>query len=229
MNKEYWISRAKALGIDELEIYEALSEKRSLSWYDGKMDSFTSSRVLGTSLRAVVGTKLAEMAVEDANDGKADEILRSLYEQALAVSSEDEAALRSPEKTEEVQSTKQFVRPSVPEIKALLQSVEEKLLASDPRLFQVGGVEWEDETEVRSITNSLGISIEEKSRYQILMAEAAAKEGEEIKTDYKVEVVENIAEFDIEAYVKKLSEYSFNIFSAFFLCVFVLSLRTIVE
>ena len=47
MNKELWIARAKELGIDELEIYEMLQSERALSWYEGNMDSFTTSRVLG--------------------------------------------------------------------------------------------------------------------------------------------------------------------------------------
>ena len=49
MNKELWIKRSKELGIDELEIYEQLSAQRSLSWFGGKTDAFTTSRVLGVS------------------------------------------------------------------------------------------------------------------------------------------------------------------------------------
>ena len=98
MNKERWIERAKELGIDELEIYEQLTESRSLSWFGGKMDSFTTSRVLGTSLRAIVGGKQAEMALEQADDAQMDEILSSLAEQGRIVSSSDPAALRAPEK-----------------------------------------------------------------------------------------------------------------------------------
>ena len=97
MNKELWIARAKELGIDELEIYEMLQEERSLSWYEGKMDSFTTSRVLGTSLRAIVGEKQSEMALEQAEDASMDEILGSLLSQAQAVNSSDVSALRAPE------------------------------------------------------------------------------------------------------------------------------------
>ncbi|MBR6321651.1 MAG: hypothetical protein IKR59_02170 [Lachnospiraceae bacterium] len=206
MNKALWIARAKELGIDELEIYELLSAKRSLSWYEGKLDSFTTSRVLGTALRAVAGGKQAEMALEQADDEKMDDILASLKEQAEIVGSKDPAALRAPEETEIAVSKKHFVTPSVPEIQALMDKVEKDLLAADPRIVQVGSVEWEEESEIRMITNSLGLAIEEKSRYQILSAEAAAKEGDEVKTDYKVEVVENLADFDEDEFVKKLSE-----------------------
>ncbi len=206
MNKELWIARAKELGIDELEIYEMLQSERSLSWYEGEMDSFTTSRVLGTSLRALKSGKQAEMALEQADDAAMDEILGSLLSQAEAVNSSDPAALRAPEKTEEVQGKKHFSRPSVPEIKAVLQELQEKILASDPRIFQVGSVSWQDSSEIRRINNSLGLSVEENSTAQVIMAEAAAKEGEEIKTEYKVEVVESLADFDRDQFVSELSE-----------------------
>ena len=78
MNKELWIKRAKELGIDELEIYEQLSVSRSLSWFEGKTDTFATSRVLGISLRAIAGGKQAEMALEQAEDESMDEILGTI-------------------------------------------------------------------------------------------------------------------------------------------------------
>ena len=206
MNKELWIKRAKELGIDELEIYEMLSTGRSLSWFGGKMDSFTTNRVLGTSLRAIVGGKQAEIALEQADDDAMDGILNSLIAQAKIVSSEDRTALRKPEETEEVRTSKTFVKPSVDEILAVMKYVEAGLLASDERVFHVGSVDWQEEGRARRITNSLGMKVEDEAYYQIIFADAAAKEGEEIKTDYKVEVVEDLKAFDADAFVKKLSD-----------------------
>ncbi|MBQ6197469.1 MAG: TldD/PmbA family protein [Lachnospiraceae bacterium] len=206
MNKERWIERAKELGIDELEIYEQLTESRSLSWFGGKMDSFTTSRVLGTSLRAIVGGKQAEMALEQADDAQMDEILSSLAEQGRIVSSSDPAALRAPEKTDEVKSRKNFVKPSVEAIREALAAAEQKLLAFDERIVQVTAAEWSEEANVRRITNSLGLRIEEKGMYQIIVAGAAARQGEEIKTDYKVKVVEDLSTFDLDSFVKELAE-----------------------
>ena len=206
MNKTRWISRAKELGITDLEIYELLSVKRSISLYEGKVDSFTTSRILGTSLRAIVDGKQAEMALEQADDLKMDEILGSLLEQAKAVSTEELALLSGPEETERAVSKKHFVRPSVEKIKETLRLVEQKILQADPRIFQVGGVSWEEEKEVRMITNSLGLSVTEESEYQVLSAEAAARGKEEIKTDFKVEVVEDLGAFDADAFSDKLAE-----------------------
>ena len=206
MNKELWIKRSKELGIDELEIYEQLSAQRSLSWFGGKTDAFTTSRVLGISLRAIVGGKQAEMALEQAEDEKMDEILGSLLEQAKAVGSSDLSALRDPEKTEEVKTKKHFVKPDVSAIQEMLGDVEKKLLAYDERIIQVAAAEWEDETLVRKITNSRGLKVEEEGTYQYMFVDVAVREGEEIKTDYKVEIIEDLKTFDRDAYVKKLAE-----------------------
>ena len=204
MNKELWIKRAKELGIDELEIYEMLSSERELSWFEGNTDSFSTSRVLGISLRAVVAGKQAEMALEQADDDQMDGILGSLLEQAKAVGSADNTALRAQEETEIVKSNKHFVKPSVDEIKETLGAVEKKLLAYDERIFQVGSVDWSEESNVRRITNSLGLHVEEEGGFQAVIAEVAAREGEEIKTDFKVEIVEDLKAFDQDLFVQKL-------------------------
>lgn len=206
MNKELWIKRAKELGIDELEIYEQLSVSRSLSWFEGKTDTFTTSRVLGISLRAIADGKQAEMALEQADDETMDEILGSLREQAKAVSSSDVSALRAPEETEEVKSKRHFVKPSVEAIQEALGEIEKKVLAYDPRIIQMGAAEWVEESTVRRITNSLGLHVEEEGCYQFLFAEAAAMDGEEVKTAYKVEIVEDLADYDRDLFVKKLSD-----------------------
>ncbi len=52
MNKQKWIARALEMGVEGLEIYEGRSAERSVSWFDGQMDSFVTSDVKGTSLRA---------------------------------------------------------------------------------------------------------------------------------------------------------------------------------
>ncbi len=206
MNKELWISRAKELGIDALEIYEQISAKRSFSWFNGEMDSFNTSRILGISLRAIVSGRQAEIALEQADDREADQILRSLLLQAKAVSTSDLTALRAPEKTDMVKSRRHFVKPSVEEIKETLREIERKLLACDRRIVQMGSAEWSDETQIRKITNTLGLRVEEEGTYQVLYAEAAAQEGDQIKTDYRVEVIEDLRSFDTDLFVKKLSD-----------------------
>ena len=64
MNKQAWIQCALEKGMDSLEIYQSLSSRRSMTWYEGKLDTLTNSRVLGTSIRGVYQDKMANMAFD---------------------------------------------------------------------------------------------------------------------------------------------------------------------
>ena len=77
MNKQAWLDRAKEKGFDGLEIYRGRSAERSVEWFGGQMDSFVTSDVTGTSLRAVIGGKTAVLALEKIDDDpvKIDETL----------------------------------------------------------------------------------------------------------------------------------------------------------
>ena len=82
MNKQKWIARALEMGVDGLEIYEGQSAERSVAWFDGQMDSFVTSDVKGTALRAVVNGKAATLVLESVDDDKIDETISLLIAQA---------------------------------------------------------------------------------------------------------------------------------------------------
>ena len=78
MNKQKWLSYAAENGFENFEIYQSLSRERTISWYEGKMDTFVTSRVLGTALRGMTEGKMAIMATEDADDANMEKKLRRL-------------------------------------------------------------------------------------------------------------------------------------------------------
>ena len=87
MNKQKWIDRALELGLESFEIYQSLTSERSVTWYEGKLDTFTTSKVLGTSIRGVYQKKMANMAFEKIEDDQMDAVLQALIEQAKTISS----------------------------------------------------------------------------------------------------------------------------------------------
>ena len=124
MNKQKWISRALEMGIEELEIYQGQNAERKVVWYEGQMDSFVTSSVLGTSIRGILNGKAANLALESVDDRQMDETLGMLIEQARLVSSQDTEVLREAEKTDEVQSRFVWVRPSMEDIREKLSAIE---------------------------------------------------------------------------------------------------------
>ena len=86
MNKQQWIDRARELGIEGLEITQVKSRSREMNWFEGQLDSFVTSRVLSTSLRALIGGKIVSTSLEKVEDEKMDEVLNQLITAAKEVS-----------------------------------------------------------------------------------------------------------------------------------------------
>ena len=64
MNKEQWIKRALQKGIEAFEIYQSVQTEKSITWFDGHMDTMTTSHVLGTSIRGIYDGNMANIAME---------------------------------------------------------------------------------------------------------------------------------------------------------------------
>ena len=210
MNKQKWIARALEMGVDGLEIYEGQSAERSVAWFDGQMDSFVTSDVKGTALRAVVGGKAATLVLESVDDDRIDETISLLIAQAKLVSSKDADILREPETTDEVKSRAVWVRPSMEEIRAKLAAVEAAVKAADPRVKQVTEIGWNESSDSREITNSKGVHVTDSGRSQILYAGAAVEENGEVKDGFHIEVVSDLSKLDPAEIAKKAVEDAVN-------------------
>ncbi len=206
MNRELWIKKALETGFESFEIYQDSEEEKKYAWYKGEMDSFVTSRVTGTALRGIYKGKLANYSTEDNSDEQMDRVLSLMKEQAMAVTSEDEVFIREPEKTEEEDNPHVFTVPSADEVKELLSDLEKRILAYDKRVISVNEVEWEEIVSKREILNSKGLSVSDRSRIHVLIAECAVMEGGEVKDSFDYKAVEKISEFDREKFVKKLCD-----------------------
>ena len=204
MNNQKWISYALEQGFEAFEIYQALEQTKSVSWFDGQIDSFVTSRVLGTSLRGTVCGKLANYSVEDLSDSNMEKVIADMKAQAKALTSDEETFIRKPEETEKVTSNKKWVRPTNEEITRVLKEVEDKAKAYDSRIVRVSGVHWEEVKNSRAIVNSKGMAVEDGGSAQGLYAGVAAAENGEVKTGFKFKVIEDLSTFDIDSFVEKM-------------------------
>jgi PmbA protein len=177
MNRELWIKKALEAGFESFEIYQDVEEEKKYTWYKGEMDSFVTSHVTGTALRGIYKGKLANYATEDNSDEQMDRVLALMKEQTMAVTSDDEVFIREPEKTVEEDNPHVFTVPSADEVKELLSDLEKRILAYDKRVISVNEVEWEEIVSKREILNSKGLSVSDKSRIHVLIAECAVMEN----------------------------------------------------
>lgn len=205
MNKEKWFDAAQAAGFESFEIYQELREERDFTWFEKQLDTYVTSHVLGTAFRGVYNGKMVNASSEDTSDDQMSDVIASMKAQAEMITSEEKEMLRRPEEIEALK-TKEFTHFKAEQIRELLRTVEEKILAYDERIFQVNHLEYSESTNRRTIVNSLGMDLCDESGIHVIAAGAAAKQDEEIRTHFEIETVEDPAAFDIDAFVGKLCE-----------------------
>lgn len=206
MNKQEWIRRALEKGMDGFEIYQGVSSSRSMTWFGGKKQAFTVSRIISTSVKALVNGKSTAMSLEQVDDEKMDEILDQLIAQASIISDAEKDILTERLETEETPSLKTWTRPSVEEIAGLLSSLEQKLKAADPRITQVNEVEWADGETSREVVNSRAVEAKDSSANQIVAASITMVQDGVVRDGTRIDLVENVADFNQDAFVAKLVE-----------------------
>ena len=206
MNKQAWISYALEKGFESFEIYQETSQEKTLRWFEHQMDSFVTSKVTGTALRGVYKGKGVNLATEDTADENMNSYISKMIEQAESINSGDAGIIRRPQETEEAVSSKKWVRPDNEQIRKLLSTIEDKILAYDPRVTQVFELEYREDRSIRTITNSYGMDVKDDGTLQALIVGAAVEENGEVKDEYKFEPVENLAELDIDGLVKDVCD-----------------------
>ncbi|MBQ0064737.1 MAG: TldD/PmbA family protein [Firmicutes bacterium] len=206
MNKEKWIQCALEKGMEGFEIYQSFQTEKEFSWYEGDLDSFVTSKFLGTSIRGLYNGKMANMALESVKDEEMDSIIEQLILQAKIITMKEDDALRFPEPIEYIDRVTNIVYPSIEEIKEFLSVLEKEILAYDQRVSQVSSLSYSYQKDKRSIYNSLGINVEEADQGQFLVAAVVVQEGEEVRDASHVLVIDSLAQIDREEFVKTLCD-----------------------
>lgn len=206
MNKQKWIEYALQEGFADFEIYQSLSREKKVTWFEGQMDTFVTSRVLGTALRGTYNGQMVNLATEDDSDELMTDLIAKMKEQSAAIQTSETAVIREPAECEEAVSQKQWQIPDNDLIKKTLQELESRILKADERIIQVIRLQWLEVDSGREITNSNGMHIKDESHLQAIVAGAAAASNGAVKNSMRIEVPEDLAALDIDAFVSRLAE-----------------------
>lgn len=205
MNKKEWILKAGNAGMEGFEIRETTTTSRELSWFEGKVDSFVTSKQKYTSLRALIDGKIVSISLEKVDDDDMESVFGTLKEQAAFVSETEKDQLNPQMRCDETLSLHTWIRPTMDQVEDVLASLENKL-AEAQYVSQVNELQWEDASSSSQMQNSLGLKVQDQSEYQLIMAQITMTKDGEVRDGYEIEVVHDLAAFDQDAFVKKLTE-----------------------
>jgi PmbA protein len=213
MHEQKWLARAKELGFEQAEIYRRQNQDKEINWFEGAMDKYEISQSDKAGLRAIWKGKMADITLENLDDALMDQTFETLKAQASIITSTDEALLAGPLNPDKLPQ-KEFVQPSTAKVYEVLDSLEKKILAYDPRIAQAAYLGWSQGTSARSIRNTKGLDVSDQSAAQIIAATALAAQDDKMQDYTLVKVVPNLDDFDQDAFVKELCQEALDRLSA---------------
>ncbi len=207
MNKQILFEKAKALGIEALEVYTQTKETLKIAVYEGTVDSFHTSRSSGTAVRGIYNGKVGNTYTEEPVYEDADAILRKVIEQAQTISSSDLQEFFAGSTYPELQCYSPALKEkSVEDIIALLQYMEQTLLAKDPRITKVSHCAYSQADLAIEITNSLGLDASRKLNYGALVIECIVNEEEDTQSHYDYLIIRDFDTIDVDAFLTQVSK-----------------------
>ena len=155
MNKEQWIKRALQKGIEAFEIYQGVQTEKSITWFDGHMDTMTTSHVLGTSIRGIYDGNMANIAMEEVNDDQMDDVLDELIDQAKVITTKDKDVLRKPESFDEMVRIVTLLSKGLKQVRVDLYNVGGRVYFGEMTITNGGGFEKFDPESVDKMLGDL--------------------------------------------------------------------------
>lgn len=206
MNVKKLIEEAKLAGIDQVEVYQHMSEEESLRVFGQKVDGLTIAQSGGTAIRGIVEGKMGYCFMEEDNDENIPLIIQMIKENASAVEVEDASKIfeGSSSYPEMHNTPNQLTETDMNKKIAFMKEVEAKLAASDPRIVQVMATAMQTVTVDTAIMNSLGLDVSKKESYTVFYSMALAHENGDNKSGMEFKIMRSLDEVNVDEFVEKI-------------------------
>jgi PmbA protein len=197
---------AKEKGLEALELYVSRKYALSFSLFHGEVDSYSLEDAQGLSARGIYNGKIGYANTEKFDKSTASFVVDRVIDTAKAVDKDDPAIL--------FPGSPKYRRANVynPDIRLLavdrklahLHEIEKKLKDADPRIVEVEAVSYSESEEAVELLNSYGLNLKNKSNYFYYYASVLVKDGEAMRSAYKIHLSKDPGDFVIDKFVKTI-------------------------
>lgn len=182
---------AETKGIEALEVYEQTSESRNIKVFQGEVENYKNSAVIGISIRGRYNGKMGNTFVEYYNNELNETILNRIIENASVISSDDDIPFLM---EQQIYSNiplydEDLAQITTSEMINTLLSLEKKVLQGDSRIAQVTDCTYTYGESKLLLENSYGVKAQRHINYAFVVIGVLAKEDEDIQSDYQFTIM----------------------------------------
>lgn len=208
LDEKKFYELAKENNFESADISSRESTALSLSVFHGEIDSFTKNDSFDLTARGIYNGKLGSVTTEVVNKNTPEYLINSIKRTASVIENEDPVLMFKGSEKYHKKSiyNKDVFSENIREKVEILLEIEKKLLAYDKRLNEVVSVGYEEASSTYKISNSYGLKLSQKSSSYTYFAEVTAKDGDEVRSGYKVFVSNDPNEFKIDEFVEKVAK-----------------------
>ena len=195
------IEKGLALGITEIEIYAESSESNNIKLRQGKVETYNLSNLKSVTIRGLYNDKIATVSTETVSEEAVEALLHQLIENSKVLNApEKEFIYEGGASYQTVEPLKaDYEQYSFEQKVELLKEMEQKALAGDPRIRQVGQCSFAEACQKVEIINSKGVNlVSEDSYMSLVIGVLAADEAGNTSVGYAGDYQTKFEEFDKE-------------------------------
>ena len=203
---------AKEAGIEEAELYIGESYSLSFSLFHSEVDNYSSNKSMVILARGIINGKFGTATCDSWSNEHAKYLVNEIVENAKVIENEDPAFIfeGSPKYKKVNTFNSELAKISIDEKMKKLYELEAAIKAGDPRVIEVGGVEYSESAESVTIINTKGLKLAQKSNYFVYIGQAVAKEGQQVKSGYELFLDNDFSKVDISKLAKEVVENTVN-------------------
>ena len=212
MKYDKFFALAKEAGIEEAELYIGESYSLSFSLFHSEVDNYSSNKSMTILARGIINGKFGTANCDSWSNAHAKYLVDEIVANAKVIENEDPAFIfeGSPKYKKVNTFNKELGNISIDEKMKKLFELEKAIKEGDPRVIEVGGVEYSESAESVTIMNSKGLKLAQKSNYFVYIGQAVAKEGSQVKSGYELFLENDFSKFDVKKLAKEVVENTVN-------------------
>ena len=208
LNEKKFYELAKANNFEAADLTSRESSSLSVSVFHGQVDSVSNESSFVQIARGIFNGKMGSVSTEKIDKNTPDFLVNSIKRAASIVENNDPVVIfKGSEKyhKKNIYNEAVFAKNINDKIEILLE-IEKKLKAFDKRINEVVSVSYGESFTYVKKSNSYGLKLSQKTSVYNYFAEISAKDGDEIRTGYKVFVSFDPEEFNVDEFVEKVAK-----------------------
>ena len=208
MKYDKFFTLAKEAGIEEAELYVGESFSLSFSLFHSEVDNYSSNKSVTILARGIVNGKFGTANCDSWSNEHAKFLVDAIVANAKVIENEDPAFIfeGSPKYKKINTYNRDLENVSIDEKMKKLYELEKLIKEGDPRIIEVGGVEYSESAESVIIMNSKGLKLAQKSNYFLYVGQAVAREGTQTKSGWELFLGNDFSKFNAKELAKEVIE-----------------------